>query len=163
MAWTASKVSRQFLADLFTQTAAFDLDTHTITMALYDNTITPDQNVTAANFAYSAGVWSATGGATGTPQVYQTGQWAQGGVNITTPTIDVSVSAQVKFTTATNPVSGTAATMSNIQGVFIYDFTIATPVAKQGICFNQFGSAVAVSSGKLTVVIPANGMMLFTL
>lgn len=159
MAWSNSKVFRAFLGDLFTGAVAFDLDTDTSNIALYDNTITPDQNVTGANSAYGAGVWSTTGGQTGTPQVYHTGQWAQGGIAITSPTVDVSVSAQVKFTTATNPVSGTAATMSNINGVLCYDSTRTS----HGVCYNYFGSPVAVSAGKLTVVIPANGIMLFTL
>jgi len=163
MAWSNSKVFRQYLADIMANTTAVDVDNDSIKFALYDNSIIPDQNVTAANSAYGAGVWLTTGGSTGTPQVFQVGQWAQGGVPLTSPTLDVSVSAQVKYTTATNPASGTTATMSNIFGVLCYDDTIATPVSKQGICFNYFGGAVAVSSGKLTIVIPANGIMLYTL
>lgn len=164
MAWTGSKIFRQFLADILTQTAPFDLDTHTITIALFDGTIVPAQDVIATAAAYGGGVWSATGGQTGTPQVYHTGQWAQGGVNITSPTVDVGTAATVKFTTATNPVSGTAATMSNINGVLCYDNTLsANPVTDQAICYNYFGAPVAVSAGKLTVTIPAGGIFSLSL
>lgn len=160
MAWTASKIFRQCLADALTRAILYDLDTDTINIALFDGTITPAQDVAAAANGYGTGVWSATGGQTGTPQVYHTGQWAQAGVAITTPTVDVGTAATVKFTTATNPVSGTAATMSNINGVLVYDNTVA---GKNGICYNYFGAPVAVSAGKLTVTIPAGGIFSLSL
>jgi len=55
MAWTNSKMFRQFIADAVLNVAAFDLDTDTFKVALYDNDITPDNDVTAANSAYNVG------------------------------------------------------------------------------------------------------------
>lgn len=162
MAWSASKIFRPWIADIMANTTAMDLDgTDTIRAALYDNTITPNQDVTAVASAYGGGVWSVTGGGTGTPQVYQAGQWAQGGVALTSPVVN-SGTAGVVFFDAADTQSGNAATMSNIFGVLPYDDTIATPVADQGICFNYFGGANAVTNGMFTIAWHANGILRWT-
>lgn len=162
MAWSASKIDRPWIADIMANTTAIDLDgTDTIKAALYDDTITPDQNVSSANSAYGAGVWSVTGGQTGTPQVYHTGQWAQGGVAIPNPVVN-SGTAGVVFFDGDDVLSGTSATMSNIYGTKVYDDSITTPVADQGICFNYFGGANAVSLGRFSIVWPTTGILRWT-
>lgn len=162
MAWSNSKIFRAWLADIMDNTTAVDLGSDSCKAVLYDNSITPDQNVTSANSAYAAGVWSATGGQTGTPQVYHTGQWAQAGVAITTPVVNSGTSAVVFFD-GDDTQSGTAATMSNIYGTHVYDDTIATPVADQGVCFNYFGGTNSVTNGRFTIVWATNGILRFTL
>jgi hypothetical protein len=162
MAWTNSKVFRALVADVFDNTAAIDLGTDVPKAALYDGTITPDNDVTAATSAYATGVWSATGGGTGTPQVFQAGQWAQGGVALASVVLN-SATADVVFYDAADTASGSAATLSNVNGAFVYDDTITTPVADQGISYNWFGGANAVTNGTFTIIWHANGIWRATL
>lgn len=162
MAWSNSKIFRAYLTDILKNTAAFDTDTDVPKVALYNDSITPDNDVTSANSAYGAGVWSTTGGPTGTPQVYEAGQWAQGGVALTTPTLD-SGTADVVFFDADNTASGTAADLQNVFGALVYNDTITTPVADQGICYNYFGGAVSVVNGTFTAQWHVNGIWRITL
>lgn len=156
MAWSNSKIFRQAVADMFGNTTAMDLDADSIKAALYNNTGTPDQNVTAANSAYNVGQW-VTGN-----EVSQVGQWAAGGVALASKVVDVATAAVVMFDAA-DTASGAAATLANVYGCLIYDDTLATPVAKQGICFNYFGGVQSVTSGTFTVQWSANGIFRITL
>lgn len=156
MAWSNSKVFRQAVADALGNTAAIDLDSDTITVALYNNSITPDQNVSAANSAYNAGQWANTN------EVTSAGQWAAGGVNLASKTLDVATSAVVMFDAA-DTASGATATLASVFGCLVYENTLTTPVADQGFCFNYFGGSNSVTSGTFTVVWSANGIARFTL
>lgn len=163
MAWTGSKIFRPFLADVLDNTSALDLGTDSCKAALYDNSITPDENVTSANSAYGgAGIWTATGSGSGTAQVYQAGQWAQGGVALASPTVN-SGTSDVVFFDAADTASGSAATLSNIYGALIYDDSISTPVAKQGVCFNWFGGVNSVTNGTFTSVWNVLGLLRITI
>lgn len=157
MAWTNSKVFRQWLADCVLNVAAFDLDSDTFKVALYDNDITPDNDVTAANSAYNVGQWTSTGN-----EVFEAGQWAQGGVALTSPTVNVGT-ADVVFWDASDTASGSAADLANVFGCLVYDDTLTTPVADQGVCYNYFGGANSVVNGTFTVVWNANGIWRATL
>jgi hypothetical protein len=163
MAWSASKIFRAYLADVLDNTTALDLGSDAFKAALYDNSITPDENVTSANSAYGgAGVWTATGSGSGTAQVYQAGQWAQAGVALGSPVIN-SGTSDVVFFDANDTASGAAATLSNIFGALVYDTTVTTPVTQQGICFNYFGGTNAVTNGTFTSVWNALGLMRITI
>jgi hypothetical protein len=165
MAWTNSKIFRPFLAALFQAdalTGFAGLDADACKVALYDNSITPDNDVTLASSAYSAGVWSTTGGGTGTPQVFQAGQWAQGGVAIAGNSLN-SGTADIVFFDATDTASGTAATLSNVFGCLVYDDPVTAPTADIGVSYNYFGGTNAVTNGQLTVVWNANGIFRVTL
>lgn len=157
MAWTNSKIFRPFLADILDNTAALDLGADTIKNALYDNDITPDNDVTAANSAYNVGQWVTTAN-----EVFEAGQWAQGGVALTGQTVN-SGTADVVFFDATDTASGSAADLANVYGCLIYDDTLTTPVADQGICYLFFGGANSVVNGTFTVQYHANGVMRYTL
>ncbi len=63
MAWSNSKIFRSFLKDVLGNTTAIDLDSGADApkVALYNNSITPDQDVASASSAYNAGVWNAGG------------------------------------------------------------------------------------------------------
>lgn len=156
MAWSNSKIFRQAVADMFGNTAAMDLNSDTLKAAAYNNTGTPDQDVTAANSAYNAGQWVTAN------EVTSAGQWAAGGVALASVTINVGTAATV-FLDATDTASGSTATMANVYGVLVYDDTLTTPVADQGVCFNYLGGANSVTSGTLTVVWHANGIFRFAL
>lgn len=156
MAWSNSKIFRQFMADAVLNVAAFDLDTDSFKAALYNNSVTPDNDVTAANSAYNVGQWATAN------EVSESGQWAAGGVALTTPTINVGT-ADVVFWDAADTASGSAADLANVYGCLVYDDTLTTPVADQGICYNYFGGANSVVNGTFTVVWNANGIWRITL
>ena len=157
MAWSNSKIFRQFVADLTLNTAAFNLESDTFKVALYDNDITPDPDATAANSAYNAGQWVASGN-----EVTESGQWATGGVALTSPDIN-SATSSVVFWDAADTASGSAADLANVYGCLVYDDSLTTPVADQGICYNYFGGANSVVNGTFTVVWSANGIWRITL
>lgn len=156
MAWTNSKVFRQTLADVLNNTTAVDLNSDTFKAALFNNSITPDNDVTAANSAYNVGQWATAN------EVFESGQWAQAGVALASTTVDVGT-ADVVFFDAADTASGSAADLANVYGCLVYDDTITTPVADQGLCYNYFGGTNSVTNGLFTVQWHANGIVRFTL
>ena len=156
MAWSNSKMFRAFLADAVDNTAALDLGADTCKAALFNNSVTPDQNVTSANSAFNVGQWANTN------EVSQSGQWAAGGVALAGQTVNSGTSGVVFFD-ANDTASGSAATLSSVYGCLVYDDTIATPVADQGICFNYFGGSNSVVNGTFTIVWATNGIWRITL
>lgn len=154
MAWSASKVHMAFLEDAFENTAALDLDSDTLKVALYNNSITPDQTVTAANSAYNVGQWATAN------EVHEAGQWAQGGVALASVTS--SRASNVYTLDAADTASGTAADLANVHGCLVYDDTLTTPVADQGVCYNYFGGANSVTNGTFTVQWNASGILSVT-
>ena len=151
MAFTASHINRAYFADVLDNTTALDLGSDAFKGALYNNTGTPDENATSANTAYNVGQWVTAN------EVSQAGQWAAGGVALTSTSLN-SGTSDVVFFTAANTASGAAFTGSNIYGIMVYDTTVATPVANQGICFNYFGGANAVTNGTFTSVWAGTGI-----
>lgn len=160
MSWAAggSRVFRQLVTDFLVRTTNFvvDFDADAFKVALYDDDITPDNDVSAANSAYNVGQWVTTGN-----EVFQAGQWAQGGVALGTPVLN-SATADTIFFDGVDTASGTAATLANVFGCLVYDDTVSTPVADQGISYNYFGGTNSVTNGTLTVVWHANGIWRMT-
>ncbi len=156
MAWTNSKIFRPFLADVLGNVAAFDLDADSFKAALFNNSITPDNDVTSANSAYNVGQWATAN------EVYEAGQWAQSGVALTSQSLN-SATADVVFFDAADTASGSAADLANVYGVLVYDDTLTTPVADQGVSYNYLGGANSVVNGTFTVVWHANGILRITL
>jgi len=157
MAWSNSKIFRPFLADVLGKVTQPDLDADTIKVALYDNDITPSSDVTSANSAYNAGQWAISGN-----EVSEAGQWDAGGVALASKVVDSATPLVVMFDAA-NTASGSAADLAAVFGCLVYDDTLASPVAKQGICFNYFGGSNSVTNGTFTVVWNANGIFRITL
>lgn len=158
MAWTNSKIFRQYLADIIENTTAMDFTTDALVKAaLYDNDITPDNDVTAANSAYNVGQWVITGN-----EVSDGAEWAAGGVNIANRVVSVAT-ADVVMCDGDNTSSGSSATLAAVFGCLVYDDTITTPVADQGFCYNYFGGTNSVTDGTFTIAWHANGIMRFTL
>lgn len=151
MAWSDSRVFRSFVYDVMTQTAAFDLNTHTITVALFNNTITPNNDASSGTTAYNTGVWL-----TGAERT-STGEWDAGGRDIGTPAMSQSVADTVYFY-GNNVASLNGATLSDVHGVLVYDNTLSSPVANQGVCFNYLGGAHSVTAGVLTIVWNSSGI-----
>jgi uncharacterized protein YfiM (DUF2279 family) len=155
MAWSASKIFSSFVTDALNNTAALDLNSDTVKVALFDNSITPSQTVASASSAYGAGVW-ASGGVGDTPSWPAVGRDLAGvasGFASNVYTFDANDTASADSTTD----------LTNVYGCLIYDDTLAAPVADQGVCFNYFGGANSVVSGTFTVVWNASGIFALTL
>lgn len=143
------------VTDALNNTAAIDLNSDTLTVALFDNSITPDQTVTSANSAYGAGVWASGG-------VSDASGWPAAGRNLAS--ISSSFSSNVFTLSAANTSSANSSTtLAGTFGCNIYENTLTTPVADQGICFNYFGGSQSVTSGTFTIVWNASGIMTLTL
>jgi hypothetical protein len=150
---TNSKVFIAYCKDVLENTTAMDANSDTINVALYGNTGTPDNTVSAANSAYNAGQWVTGNETTATG-------WPAGGLALASVT---SASATNVYTfDAADRAGGASDTVTNSYGCLVYDFTIATPVVKQGMCYNAFGGANSVTSGTFTVVWNALGIFTFT-
>lgn len=156
MAWTDSRIFRPLIADILDNTTAVDLGSDIPKVALYNNTITPDNDVTAANSAYNVGQWATA------QETFEAGQWAQAGVALAGTVIN-SGTADIVFYDANDTASGSTADITNATGSLVYDDTLTTPVADQGLCYNYFGGPNSVVNGTFTVVWNVLGIMRFTL
>lgn len=154
MAWSASKIFSQTILDALGNTAAIDLDADTPKVALYNNSITPDQTVTAANSAFNAGQWANT-------NELSNGGWSAGGLALAS--ITWTKSSNVVTYDAADTANVSAATISGTFGCLVYDDTLTTPVADQGLSYHYFGGTNSVTSGTLTIVWNASGIFAITL
>jgi hypothetical protein len=158
MAWSNSKMFRATLADVWDNTTALDSGTDVPKVALYNNTGTPDQNVASAATAYNAGSsqWVVAN------EVSQAVQWPAGGVALSGTSLNSGTSGVV-FYDATDTDSGSAATLASVFGCLVYDDTLTTPVADQGISYHYFGGSQSVTSAMLRVAWHANGIWRLTI
>src|SRR5258707_477979 len=94
----------------------------------------------------------------------QAGQWAQGGVALSgiSGTSHFADTADAVWYDAADLASGSAATLASIYGCLVYDDTLTTPVADQGMCFSYFGGIQQVTAGQFTVVWSALGVLRIT-
>lgn len=153
MAWTITQGSRFFratYADVFDNTTAVDLGSDVPKVALYNGTITPDQNVTSANTAYNVGQWATA------QEVFEAVQWPQGGVAVSGTSLNSGTSATVFYDT-NDTASGSSFDGSSITGCLVYDDTLTTPVADQGLSFHYFGGPNSITAGTFTVIWHSNG------
>jgi hypothetical protein len=155
MAWSASKIFLASLEDTLENTTALDLNSDTFKAALYDNDVTPDQTVASANTAYNAGQWAISG------NEVSNGGWAAGGVALTSVTS--SFTSNVYTFDAADTANVSAATLASVFGCLVYDDTLTTPVADQGVCYNYFGGTQSVTAGTFTIQWSASGIFSLTL
>lgn len=155
---TASAVFGAFIQQSFQASNALDIDSHTLKVALYNNTGTPDRSVALALTAYNG----ATSQWVIANEVSDTGGWAAGGLALTSPTsgfTGTSASGVYMFDAADRATTASLTSgLSNAYGCLIYD-TQSTPTVNQGVCFNAFGGAVsAPAGGTLTIQWNAGGI-----
>jgi hypothetical protein len=159
MTFGTSHMFRQWIADCMTRTqTSLNFATDVPKVALYNNTPTPSENVTAANSAYNVDQWVTAN------EQYQAGQWAQGGVVL------AGISGVTNFTgtndsvwyDANDTASGATCTLANVYGDLVYDDTLTAPVADQGIAFHYYGGAQSVTSGTFTVIWNVSGIWRIT-
>lgn len=154
MAWSAPGQFRQVeidTKDLTLTTLDYDA-TNMFKVSLYNNSITPDADATAANSAYNVGTWGTAN------EVYESGQWAQGGVVLASADVTAVAGGIIMFD-ANDTASGSAFDGSNIYGCLIYADAVTTPVADQGVMFIYFGgTAFSVTNGTFTIQWAATGI-----
>lgn len=133
------------------------LGADTINVALYNNTGTPDNTAARASTGYNTGAW-VTGN-----EVTDATNWVAGGRALASKTTNVATNV---FTfDAADLAGGGNVTISNAFGCLVYDNTITAGtggVAKQGVCFNSFGSGQSVTAGTFTIVWNASGIFTVT-
>lgn len=150
MAWSASGGFRQMFIDDWKTTVTLNLDLETHKVALFNNSVTPDFDATAANSAFNASTWTTTNEVSGTG-------YTSGGALLTTTTVTGVAGGLVMWDA--DDVAWAASTFSNAYGCLIYADAMTTPVADQGICAVYFGGAYSVTSGTFTIQWSANGIM----
>lgn len=156
MAWGSSAIFRQFIADIMENTLAIDIGSggDTMKVALYNNSITPDNDVDATNSTYNNGQWTSASN-----EVFDAGQWDVAGVALTSQAVDISAADIVEYTAA-NTASGSAfTTPQDTYGCLVYSVT----ASGRGVCYNYFGGPASVTNGTLTVQWNANGIFRITL
>jgi hypothetical protein len=158
MAWADSRIFRAFVTDVLANTTAMDLSgtgVDTFKNALFNNSVTPDRDATAANSAYNAGTWLVAN------EITSGAQWPATGVAIGSPALTNPSTGVVMFD-AVDTASSAGATLTGFFGCLVYDDTIATPVADQGVCFLYLGGTQTVTNGTATIVYDANGLFRVT-
>jgi hypothetical protein len=146
MAWSDSHVFRAMMTDQLSGTAVFDLNapSDTYRVALFNNSVTPDKDVSSANSAFDVGQWDNVN------EVSDGVLWTAGGVALSSMTVTAPASGVVMFDAA-DTVSGSGVTLSEFFGCQIYNDTMTSPVANQGVCYIYFGGGQEVSGGTLTL------------
>lgn len=160
MAWTNSKVFQRHLTNMIGNILAIDYDADTYKAALYNDTITPDNDVTTDvlhSYNGAGSQWVTAG------EVIDTsgggGDWPAGGVALASKTVGVGT-ADVVIVDAADTASGATADILNAFGCLVYNDTLANKV---GMCYNYFGGANSVTAGTFTIVWNANGIVRYTL
>jgi hypothetical protein len=121
--------------------------TDTIDVSLFNNTTTPDATVAVASSGYNTGVW-VTGN-----EVTDATNWVAGGRALASKAFSYDSGSVSQVFHAANLAGGGNVTIANAYGCLVYDLSItAGTVAKQGLCFNYFGGAQAVTAGTFTIV-----------
>jgi hypothetical protein len=155
MAWSNSRIFRPFIADVFDNTTAVDLGTDVPKAALYGTTPTPSADVTSANSAYAVDQWIVGSEITHA-------NWPAGGRPLASTSLNSATSLTVFYDAADTAGAGTL-TLAGVFGTLVYDDTLTTPVADQGISFNYFGGTQSVTAGTFTIVWHANGIWRITI
>lgn len=150
MAFSTSKVYAVAISDALNKTTnGPDMDADSFKAALFDNSITPDNTVTAANSAYAAGVWASGG-------VSDASGWPAAGRALVSVTATRS-SGTYTFDAADTASANSATTLAGTYGCLVYD-TTSTAVTNQGVSFNYFGGTQSVTAGSFTIVWNASGL-----
>lgn len=153
MAWTNSRAFREhFVTALGTRNTGDTglVGANVIKAALFDNTITPDKDATAANARYGAGAWASGG-------VSDATNWPAVGRDLASKTLTTPSSGVTRFDAADTAGGGTL-TITNAYGCLVYNDSVTAGAVDQGVCYNYFGGAQSVTGGTFTIVWSANGI-----
>lgn len=159
MAWSGSGVFRSMIGGILGGENDFTLGYDSTTnagdakVALFNNTVTPDKDASAANAQYGAGTWLVASEVYTDPGT----EWPESGRPAVGAHVSYPVANVVMYDMADTASTGTL-TLSGIYGALVY-YDNATP---RGICFNYFGGENSVTTGTLTVVWNSNGLFRIT-
>jgi hypothetical protein len=160
MAWTDSRIFREWPNMVFqvSGTGYTGLDSDTVKVALFKSSAVPDRDAAVGSTGYNTGTWTAAGNeATGASE------WVAGGRALTAKTFTTPSSGVFRFTDTANLPGSASITIADAAGMLVYDDTISGgSVAKQGVCFNFFGSTLSVAAGTFGVVFGTNGILQIT-
>ena len=163
MAWTASKIFTSYLYQIITNTSASAWPTDALfECALFDSTLTPNQTDTVAHNAYAAagGQW-AGGGVVDTGTGGPAG-WPALGRPLVTAALSAATVNPLTFSAANTVSASATTTLTNANGLLLYDHTAGTPT-DMGLCYIWFGGAQTVTLGTFTIAWNASGIMTLTL
>lgn len=128
-----------------------------VKVALFNNTTAPDNTVARASTGYNTGQWVLAN------EVTDPTNWVAGGRALASRTTNVATNV---FTyDAADLAGGGNVTLTNAFGCLVYDDSITAGtggVAKQGVCYNYFGSGQSVTAGTFTIVWNAAGILTVT-
>lgn len=159
MAWTASAIFREWPNMVFqvSATGYTGLDSDTVKGTLFGGN-TPDKDAAVALTGYN----SATSQWVVANEKTSGTDWVAAGRTLASKTFTTPSSGVFMFDAA-DLTSVATATLSNVEGILIYDDTItAGTVADQGVCYNWFGGAQSVTAGTFSVQFNTNGVLRIT-
>lgn len=155
--WFTSNYKKWWVNEAQTGTGGLDLTLTTWKLALFDNTITPDFDATAANARFGAGVFASG-------EVFGTG-WATGGVLVSAaaagatslaPTVTVSPAGSLMWDATDVSVAST--TLTNARCLLWYADPITAPNADPAIILVNFGSSFSTVNGTFGIQWSATGI-----
>ena len=155
MSWSVSKIFTTWPKDLMGNTTAGDMDADVPKVALYNNTITPDQTVTSANTAYNVGQWANTN------EVIDASGWPAGGRPLVTPTWTFATNV-ITYDAVDTASANSTTTLSANHGCLVYDDTLAAIVVDQGMSYHYFGGLQQVTNGLFTIIWNPSGIQTYT-
>jgi hypothetical protein len=160
MAWANSRIFREWVVGPMWQasgTGYTGLDSDTVKAALFNNSVTPDQDAAVASTGFNTGTWTTTN------EVTDVTNWVSGGRAVSSKTFTSPSAATVMFDVA-DLAGGGNVTLAPFYGCLVYDDTITGgTVADQGCSYHYFGGAQQVTSGTVTIVWHVLGVQRFTL
>jgi hypothetical protein len=159
MAWTDSRAFREWVLGPMMQasgTGYTGLDSDTVKVALFDNSVTPDKDAAVSLTGYNTGTWTTA------REVSGGANWAAGGRALSGKTFTAPDSGIAMFDAADLAAGGTV-TLTNAYGCLVYDDSVTGgTVADQGVCFLSFGTAQSVTAGSFTIIWHPNGIVRFS-
>src|SRR5215208_4717011 len=115
MAWTASRVFREWIAGPMFQASGTGytwLDSDTVKAALFNNTVTPDRDVAVTSTGFNTGVWTTAN------EVIDATNWVSGGRALASKTFTTPSSGVAMFDAADLSGGGTV-TITNAYGCLV--------------------------------------------
>jgi hypothetical protein len=159
MAWTDSRIFREYVVGPMMQAAGTSytgLDSDTISVALFNNSVTPDKDAAVASTGFNTGTWTTSN------EVTDATNWVSGGRALASKTFSTPSTGVAMFDAA-DLAGGGNVTLSNAYGCLVYNNTISGgTVVDQGVCYNYFGGAQSVTAGTFTIIWSANGIKRIT-
>jgi hypothetical protein len=159
MAFSNSKIFVQWMITAYQAagTAFTGLDSDVVNVALFNNSVVPDNTAAVASTGYNTGTWTTTN------EVTDATNWVAGGRALASKTF-TNPSTNLMMFDAADLAGGGNVTLASVFGCFVYDSTISGgTVAKQGVSYNYFGGSQSVTAGTFTIVWNVNGINQITL